>query len=347
MQPMPAILLLLLILWNTTAGALTLTDEEKTWLAEHPQLKLGVYASRPPFEFRDQEGRYQGLAADYISSLQERLGVNMTPVEPSSWNDVLQQAREGRIDLLPGIMSTPERQDYLAFTRPYLDFPIVILAHKGGPQPRTINDLYGLKVAVVENYAPHELMRAHHPDLNLVRMPNLTSALQALATDTVDAVVGDLASSVWSLRQLKLEGLYVSGETPYRYQLAMAAPRSEHVLIGILDKAMADMSSAEIADIQQRWVGNVVDQRSFWRDMLLYGLPAVLLLVAILAVVIRINRRLSSEISRRIALEQELRSSEYHYRGLIESLSAIAWEADANDFTYRYVSPHAEDLLGY
>ena len=78
-----------------------------------------------------------------------------------------------------------------------------------------------------------------------------------------------------------------------------------------------------------------------------YGLPAVLLLIAILAAVIRINRRLSSEISRRIALEQELRSSEYHYRGLIESLSAIAWEADANDFTYSYVSPHAEDLLGY
>ncbi len=62
---------------------------------------------------------------------------------------------------------------------------------------------------------------------------------------------------------------------------------------------------------------------------------------------IRINRRLSSEISRRVALEQELRSSEYHYRGLVESLSAIAWEASITDFTYSYASPHAEDLLGY
>ena len=71
MPPMPAILLLLLILWNTTAGALTLTDEEKTWLTAHPQLKLGVDASWPPFEFRDQEGRYQGLAADYIAAIQQ------------------------------------------------------------------------------------------------------------------------------------------------------------------------------------------------------------------------------------------------------------------------------------
>jgi len=347
MPKMPALLLLILFYWSATAGALTLTEDEQAWLSAHPQLRLGVDASWPPFEFRDQEGLYQGLAADYINVIQERLGVTLKPTEPKTWSEVLELARNNQLDLLPGVMSTPERQNYLSFTRPYLDFPIVILAHEGGRQPRTIKDLYGLKIAVVENYAPHELLRTHHPDLNLVALPNVSSALQALATDEVDAVVGDLASSIWSLRELKLDGLYVSGETPYRYQLAMGVPRDNKQLVAILDKVIADMSSDEVNDIQQRWVGNVVDQRSFWHDMLLYGLPTVVLLMLVLAAVIRINRRLSSEISRRIALEQELRSSEYHYRSLVESLSAVAWEADANDFTYSYVSPHAEDLLGY
>jgi diguanylate cyclase (GGDEF)-like protein/PAS domain S-box-containing protein len=347
MPKMPALLLLFQMLWSATAGALTLTDEEQAWLSAHPQLRLGVDASWPPFEYRDQDGRYQGLAADYIALIQERLGVAFKPVEPSSWSAVLEQARRNQLELLPGVMSTPERQGFLAFTRPYLDFPIVILAHEGGAQPRTLKDLYGLKIAVVENYAPHELLRTHHPDLNLVALPNVSSALQALATDEVDAVVGDLASSIWSLRQLKLDGLYVSGETNYRYQLAMAVPREQKILVGILDKVMADMSTSEISKIQERWVGNVLDHRTLWYDLLIYGLPGIMLLVAILAAMMRVNRRLSSEISRRIALEQELRSSEYHYRGLIESLSAIAWEADANDFTYSYVSPHAEDLLGY
>ncbi|MFJ1573808.1 bifunctional diguanylate cyclase/phosphodiesterase [Pseudomonas sp. NPDC088322] len=347
MPKMPALLLLILFYWSATAGALTLTEDEQAWLSAHPQLRLGVDASWPPFEFRDQEGLYQGLAADYINVIQERLGVTLKPTEPRTWSEVLELARNNQLDLLPGVMSTPERQNYLSFTRPYLDFPIVILAHEGGRQPRTLKDLYGLKIAVVENYAPHELLRTHHPDLNLVALPNVSSALQALATDEVDAVVGDLASSIWSLRELKLDGLYVSGETPYRYQLAMGVPRDNKQLVAILDKVIADMSSDEVNDIQQRWVGNVVDQRSFWHDMLLYGLPTVMLLMLVLAAVIRINRRLSSEISRRIALEQELRSSEYHYRSLVESLSAVAWEADANDFTYSYVSPHAEDLLGY
>ncbi|UZE23274.1 EAL domain-containing protein [Pseudomonas sp. B21-056] len=347
MPRLTALLLLSLMTWSATAGALMLTDEERSWLKDHSDLRLGVDASWPPFEFRDAQGRYQGLAADYVEVIRERLAVTLTPIEPASWTAVLELVAQGKIDLLPGIMSTPERQNYLAFTRPYLDFPIVILAHQGGAQPHNLKDLYGLKIAVVENYAPHELLRNHHPDLNLVALPSVSSALQALAADEVDAVVGDLASSVWSLRQLKLEGLYVSGETPYRYQLAMAVPRENKILVSILDKVIADMSPAEINEIQEKWVGNVRDYRQLWSDLLLYGLPGMLLLMGILAVVIRINRRLSSEIARRVDLEQELRSSEYHYRGLVESLSAIAWEAKVSDFTYTYVSPHAEDLLGY
>lgn len=160
-------------------------------------------------------------------------------------------------------------------------------------------------------------------------------------------MVGDLASSVWSLRQLKLDGLYVSGETPYRYQLAMAVPKDQAVLLRLLDKVMADISPRELQAIQERWIGNTNDYGPLWRGVLLYVLPGILLLVSVLVVVIRINRRLSSEISRRIALEQELRSSEYRYRGLVESLSAIAWEAHLDDYTYTYVSPQAEALIGY
>lgn len=335
------------LVWSTGVSALTLTKEEQQWLKNNPEIHLGIDATWPPFEFRTPQGLYTGLSADYVQLIKDRLGVAIKPVEPDNWSDVLEMAKGGKIDWLPGIMSTPERQKNFAFTRPYLDFPIVILAHEGGAAPRNIKELYGLKVAVVENYAPHELLRAQHPDLNIVPLPNVSSALQALATDRVDAMVGDLASSVWSLRQLKLDGLYVSGETPYRYQLAMAVPKGQTVLLGLLDKVLADMTPSETEAIQTHWIGNTTDYRALWHTWLLYALPGILLLITVLVIVIRINRRLSSEVSRRTALEQELRSSEYHYRGLVESLSAIAWEARLDDYTYTYVSPQAETLLGY
>ena len=347
MPRLPAILLLCLVYWVSPVAALPLSEEERSWLAEHPVLRLGIDSAWPPFEFRDPQGRYQGLAADYIALLEQRLGVSLQPSETDSWSEVLEQAKAGQLDLLPAVMATPERQTYLTFTRPYLDFPIVILARDGGPQPRAMKDLPDLKVAVVADYAPHELLRSQHPDLQLLPLPTVNAALLALASGQADAMIGDLASSAWSLRQLKLEGLFISGETPYRYQLAMAAPHDQAVLIGILDKLLADISSSEVGALQARWIGNLHDRRSIWPELLLYGLPGLLALCAIIAVILRINRRLHAEMNARSLLEQELRNSEQHYRSLVENLSAIAWEARLDDYTFTYVSQHAEKLLGY
>ncbi len=347
MSRLLAILLLCLASWAVPVQALTLNPDEQAWLANHPQVRLGVDASWPPFEFRDEQGRYQGLSASYVALIEERLKIRMVPVEPSSWSEVLNDAKSGRLDLLPGIMSTPDRQKDLTFSRPYLDFPIVIIAHRNGPQPSTMKQLYGLKVAVVKDYAPHELLSTRHPDLNLLPLPNVNAGLQAVATGQADALIGDLASSVWSMRQLKIEGLYVSGETPYRYQLAMAAPHSHAVLIGILDKLFAELSASEIETLQEPWVGGVLDRRQYWQQALLYGLPALLAVLLILAAVLRVNRRLSQEIQGRQTLELQLRNSEQHYRGLVESLNAIAWEMRLEDYCFTYVSPHAVRLLGY
>ncbi|MEO4048861.1 EAL domain-containing protein [Pseudomonas sp. CAU 1711] len=347
MSRLLAILLSCLACWTPPALALELSPEERAWLQEHPQLRLGIDASWPPFEFRDEQGRYSGLSAAYIGLIEQRLDIRFIPVEPKSWSEVLESAKAGSLDLLPGVMSTPERQRDLLFTRPYLDFPIVILAHQGGPQPSRLDQLYGLKVAVVKDYAPHELLRSRHPDLSLLPLPSVSAALQALAIGQADAMVGDLASSVWSLRQLKLEGLSVSGETPYRYQLAMATPKSQAPLIGILDKLFADLSPAEVAALQEPWVGGVLDSRHVWRQVLLYGLPALLLALVILGLALRGNRRLRREIDGRKALEEQLRDSELHYRSLVESLSAIAWQMRLPDYRFTYVSPHAEKLLGY
>ena len=105
MSRLLAILLLSLVVWTTGSHALTFTDNEQQWLKDHPELLLGIDTTWPPFEFRDQEGNYKGLAADYIQLISDRLGITFKPVAAPSWSEVLEQTKEGKIDLLPGIMS--------------------------------------------------------------------------------------------------------------------------------------------------------------------------------------------------------------------------------------------------
>jgi two-component system, cell cycle sensor histidine kinase and response regulator CckA len=49
--------------------------------------------------------------------------------------------------------------------------------------------------------------------------------------------------------------------------------------------------------------------------------------------------------SRRVA--DELRASEERYRGLVEGIEAVVWEANARSFNFTFVSPRAVEVLGY
>ena len=58
--------------------ALGLTEEETAFL-QGKVLRLGVDASRLPFESLDAQGRYEGISAEYLKAAAARLGVSIAP----------------------------------------------------------------------------------------------------------------------------------------------------------------------------------------------------------------------------------------------------------------------------
>ena len=117
MSRLLATLLLSFVVWTSGAQALTFTDEEQQWLKDHPELLLGIDTTWPPFEFRNAQGTYTGLAAEYVNLITNQLGVSVKQVAASNWSEVLEQTKEGKLDWLPGVMSTPERQKRLDIFR--------------------------------------------------------------------------------------------------------------------------------------------------------------------------------------------------------------------------------------
>ena len=82
MSRFSAIAVLCLLAWALPASSLELTPEEQAWLTAHPELRLGVDNSWPPFEFIDDEQHYQGLAADYVALIEQRLPIKLNVAPP-------------------------------------------------------------------------------------------------------------------------------------------------------------------------------------------------------------------------------------------------------------------------
>ncbi|WP_417068374.1 substrate-binding periplasmic protein [Niveibacterium terrae] len=96
------------------------------------RLVFATNPNYPPFSWVEDKTRYQGASIALLQKI-TLPGVTMEPVI-YPWNRAQAMARAGQIDLLLSLRITPEREQYLAFTRsPAFPNPIVVFAREGGP----------------------------------------------------------------------------------------------------------------------------------------------------------------------------------------------------------------------
>ena len=63
-----------------------LTADERAWLVDHPEVRIGIMEAWPPMDYVDQRGRLQGIGVDYIRILNRQLSGILTIV-PGSFEE--------------------------------------------------------------------------------------------------------------------------------------------------------------------------------------------------------------------------------------------------------------------
>ncbi len=343
------LLLVLLLAVGTSpvvAATLNLSDEEKAWLAQHPEIRLGIDPDWAPFEYRDEQGVYSGMASDYIRLLSERLGVKLVAKSGLSWSEVIEQAQQRQLDILPAVMKSPQRAEYLNFTAPYLDFPMVIITRSGDSFVASLDDLVGRRVAVVRGYVTQDILENNHPELSLELVANNGEGLQAVALGEVDAYVGNLAAISYAIERRGLTNLRVAAPTPYSFPLGMGVRNDWPELITILDKAIASIEPEIARSIRGHWMSVEVKQGIDPVALTKTLAPIVIAVALVLIVVIRTNRRLRSEVNERMRVAEELRLNEerLNLAMSVTNDGLFDWDMAKNEV---YYSPRYYTMAGY
>jgi ABC-type amino acid transport substrate-binding protein len=214
-----------------------LTDAERKWLVQHPDIRLGDDFARPPFIFEDDKGNFSGISSGYLAAISERLGIKIRTVKGLTWTQVLEQVKSGGVDVLPAVVRTAEREKFLNFTKPFISLPIVVATLKKGQFVDSLSDLKGLRVGVVKGYLTHNLLETEHPNLELTTFENLADGLLSLDNKKVDAFVDNLGAP-----------------TDYRFELSMGVRKDWPELAHLLNKALDTIDDKERAAIKNTWM---------------------------------------------------------------------------------------------
>jgi PAS domain S-box-containing protein len=339
-----------------TAGSVSLTPVEKAWLDAHPVITLAPDPDFPPTEFYDANGRYTGIAADYVAMIQEKLGVRFRIVKPRSWTDALRKARQREVDVLAAVTKTPERSGYLLFTRPYLEFPAVIVTRKNFKGPLDLQSLAGKKVAIKAGYAARYYVVTNYPRIQVDIVPDTLTGLGKVSDGTDDAMLENLFSTSYYMEKEAISNLRIAGEAEFVYRPAFGVRNDWPVLQGILDKGLAAVSPGEREVIYHKWVPLGSRFLLVNKKMTLPILLGCGLLLAVFILVFLWNwsltrrvavktRQLNAELHQRAYMESALRESEQKFRVLAETSPSAIFLHQGESLVY--VNPAATKLTGF
>ncbi|WP_309381227.1 transporter substrate-binding domain-containing protein [Cerasicoccus frondis] len=238
---------------NAPSKPIVFNDEELAWIKKHQRLTVGADNHFPPFEYENSDGNIVGLAIAYLDLVAEETGLHFEVKHSNRWQALMEQASVGKIDLMSGAVPTPQRREKFYFTQPYAVFPSVIATRDDAHFVGSMRNLIGKKVAVVEGFFEEDILRNDYPKLKLVTFPTRREALYAVSTGEAYAYIGNLAIISYLIRSENFDNLQIAAPTPFnRIGLSMAS--TDPVLIGIIDKVLANVSPERRNSLEQEWI---------------------------------------------------------------------------------------------
>ena len=278
--------------------SLELTEAEQRWLEAHPIIRAAPDPDFAPFEWFSLDGVYKGIAADYLRLVEQRLGIKFELVHTKEWSQVMDMARARQVDILPALARSPQREQYLLFTTPHISAKGVIVTGKGY---ENIQELKGKKIAVVTDYVWDDWITHNNFDVRLYRVERNLDGLELAAFGGVDAMVSDIASVTYLIRQHGLSNLRVVKDkgVDRNLELSFGIRNDWPELHTILEKAVASLTFEEREAIRAKWL--TLEVAGFWRNPVFWysALGAVAVLLLLLAGTMIWNRTLQQRVELR------------------------------------------------
>ncbi len=234
---------------------LELTKEEKAWLASHKKIVVGGETDWAPFDYVDKDGRYAGIANDYLKIIGEKLGVEWEIITGPTWNELLAMIRQKEIDVLPAIYFAKDREAYLSFTNPYLKLTEFIFSRSDAKNISGFDDLKDKTIVVVKGYTIENELRSNYPEYHLITAPTIQDALKKLITGEADAFIGDVVSTYYNIHELSLVGVKAIAPVPFQGpDVHMATRKDWPMLVNLIDKALNAIPQSQHAAIKDHWI---------------------------------------------------------------------------------------------
>jgi len=336
------------------AGAVTLDADSRAWLEQHPEWRVGVVMGAPYAEYDQRQRRLSGFHVQLMEHLADDLGVRLQWRRFSDEAALEKAAREGLIDVAPGLRQTPAGLRLWRYSDPFLRIPRLLVGDRGGPRAIDLEYLHPSELVSAVGPGPvTEFLASNYSNITVLTATSQADALrQVLEAKASYAVIDEPVFARLS-QQVEYDSLAVVGDLGNPQLLRIASLRDSAELATVLDTALRQFPAREFSQLQEQWLKtrsiDLGREISYWRSLSL--LLGVLLLACLLMLAWQrrqhgvLESRLKTarrDIELREAAEEAQRLTQFCLDHSTVGILWLNW-----DSRVRYANQAAEMLLGH
>ena len=337
------LLILIFILYANSllASEIALTKQEKEYLNNNSI----TYAGDPnwlPFEAFDKNGNYTGIIAEHIEIVEKKLHKKFDKVITKNWLDTLELSKKRGVDIISGdAADVVLSQNYKAIDT-YIKNPLVIVTRKEHPYIDDLNHIKDKKIAFGAGGGYSADIFKKYPDIKFLECDTPQSGLLGVKTGQYDAFIGTLAMSDYTIVQMGIEDIKITGQTGIVMNLTLFVDKNKPLLYSIINKSIKTISKAKQHEIISKWrspkVKNVIDYTLVWQITIVF---TVLSLIGLFFTLLlrRSNKKLKQTEQQTLYLSERMKLA---FDGSRDGL----WDWNLIDNTL-YFSPRWKEMLGY
>jgi signal transduction histidine kinase/ABC-type amino acid transport substrate-binding protein/PAS domain-containing protein len=230
----------------------------------------------PPYEYLNEQGQPDGFNVELTRAVMKELGYSYE-IKLCDWNSVMKSLREGKADLVMGMMYSNRRARIFRFGPIHGYVYQDVVYRKDGIPIRTFDQLKDKRIAVEKNAISHELLHNAGYDSHAVPFKSMNEGLLKLSEGSFDAAMCDREMALEFIKRHKLYNLEVRD---------LGLPPQEYRYVGNNDSLLANVNKA-LYKLKQNGTYDTIYKRWFVRNHvshlshIVYIILGILLLMAI------------------------------------------------------------------
>ena len=238
-------------------------DESWKKIEDAGTIVIGVDDEFPPMGFRDESGNIVGFDIDLANAVAEKLNIK-ADIRKINWDAKEMELSTGKIDMIwNGFTITPEREEKVLFSKPYLKSGQVIIVMKDSPI-KTKADLAGKTVGLQNESSSEDALKSDEATYNSIGEDNIkkyltnVEAFLDLEIGRVDAVIVD--EVVAKYQATKSDGKMVVLEDSFAEESYGIGFRKE-------DKALCDKVQEALDSLVEDGTAKTISEKWFGSDI--------------------------------------------------------------------------------